>query len=504
MAAQTFFLFLSIAIAFCISQATGNASNSSGCDRLAAKYSTLTFFPNSSEYENQVANAWSQTCVFRPYCVFEPESAKDLAGALVILEASQTKFAVRSGGHLAKPGANGIADGVIIALARITTMKLVNNNTVAQLGPGLRWGTVYNWTSSYGLGIAGGRFGDVGVPGLLLGGGITWFGSQYGWSMNSVLNYEVVLATGSIVNANAQTNSDLFWALKGGSSNFGIVTRFDLATFPVTDMYGGLAEYVYTPENYDNWVHAVANYVDPQGGSADVLSSLDPITIITPSTGEFLVASFFSHRGSDVAPACFSNFTNVTTSFSDVDVRPSLIAFQADADDASFADRSRRQLPWITGMKAKPESVYLANQTFVTAALSQLTDIPNATTSITYQLISHSWLVAARASGGDAIDLDPANGGFIALQIESGWSDAVYDQRFIDFATNLVADIDRKAKAAGLYYPFNYINDAGSTQLIYGLYGGGKSLPKMEAIAKKYDPSGVFQKLEPGGFKLFG
>jgi FAD/FMN-containing dehydrogenase len=192
------------------------------------------------------------------------------------------------------------------------------------------------------LGIAGGRFGDVGVPGLLLGGGITWFGSQYGWSMNNVLNYEVVLATGSIVNANAQTNSDLFWALKGGSSNFGIVTRFDLATFPVTDMYGGLAEYFYTPENYDNWVHAVANYVDPQGGSADVLSALDPITIITPSTGEFLVASFFSHRGSSAAPACFSNFTNVTTSFSDVGVRPSLIAFQADADDASFADRSRR------------------------------------------------------------------------------------------------------------------------------------------------------------------
>jgi hypothetical protein len=72
-----------------------------------------------------------------------------------------------------------------------------------------------------------------------------------------------------------------------------------------------------------------------------------------------------------------------------------------------------RQLPWITGMKAKPESVYLANQTFVTAALSQLADIPNATTSITYQLITHSWLAAARASGGDAIDLDPANGGFI-------------------------------------------------------------------------------------------
>jgi hypothetical protein len=64
-------------------------------------------------------------------------------------------------------------------------------------------------------------------------------------------------------------------------------------------------------------------------------------------------------------------------------------------------------------MKSLPESVYLANHTFIPAALSQLADIPNATTSITYQQISQAWLTAAVAAGGDAIDLDPANGGFL-------------------------------------------------------------------------------------------
>jgi hypothetical protein len=73
-----------------------------------------------------------------------------------------------------------------------------------------------------------------------------------------------------------------------------------------------------------------------------------------------------------------------------------------------------------------------------------------------------------------------------AVQIESMWADPAYDQRFADFAYSIVAEIDEKAKAAGLYYPFNYINDAGFNQSIFTLYGGGKSLPKMRKIATLY------------------
>jgi hypothetical protein len=213
-------------------------------------------------------------------------------------------------------------------MVQFQTMQLVDGSKTAQLGAGMRWGAVYGWLAPHGLGIAGGRFGDVGVPGLLLGGGINWVGSQYGWAFNNIRNYEVVLASGAIVNANSSSHSDLFWALKGGSSNFGIVTRFDIATYEVTDIYGGLAEYVYTPGNYDQYVHAVANYLAPYGGSDNAMSAIDPITIITPSTGEFLYANYFFHRGSDPAPAAFANFTNIPPAFTDVNMRPNLAAFQ--------------------------------------------------------------------------------------------------------------------------------------------------------------------------------
>jgi FAD/FMN-containing dehydrogenase len=86
------------------------------------------------------------------------------------------------------------------------------------------------------------------VPGLLLAGGVNFYGNQVGFSCNSIINYEVVLANGTVVEANKSCNSDLFWALKGGSSNFGLVTRFDIQTIKSPMVWAGAhtvsAEYV--------------------------------------------------------------------------------------------------------------------------------------------------------------------------------------------------------------------------------------------------------------------
>ena len=101
------------------------------------------------------------------------------------------------------------------------------------------WADVYSYLEPYGLAAAGGRLGPVGVPGLLLAGGINFFGNQVGFGCDTVVNYEVVLANGTIVEANRTSHSDLFWALKGGSSNFGLVTRFDMETIQSTKVWAG-------------------------------------------------------------------------------------------------------------------------------------------------------------------------------------------------------------------------------------------------------------------------
>lgn len=105
--------------------------------------------------------------------------------------------------------------------------------------PRFRWSDVYEYLEKFELTAAGGRLGPVGVPGLLLAGGVNFYGNQIGFGCDTVVNYEIVLADGSIVEANKTSHPDLFWALKGGSSNFGIVTRFDLETIKSVKVWAG-------------------------------------------------------------------------------------------------------------------------------------------------------------------------------------------------------------------------------------------------------------------------
>jgi FAD/FMN-containing dehydrogenase len=132
-------------------------------------------------------------------------------------------------------------------LSNLTTLSLASDNKTVSIGPAFRWGDVYKYLQQYNLSVAGGRLSPVGVPGLLLGGGINFYGNQVGFSADTVTKYEVVTAKGDIIYATSTANSDLFWALKGGSSNFGIVTRFTMKTFPSKKVWAGI--YSVGPDN---------------------------------------------------------------------------------------------------------------------------------------------------------------------------------------------------------------------------------------------------------------
>jgi FAD/FMN-containing dehydrogenase len=127
-----------------------------------------------------------------------------------------------------------------MVMSNLTAMYLSSDNSVLSLGPSHRWGEVYKYLAKYNLAVPGGRLSPVGVPGLLLAGGVNFFGNEHGWSADNVIQYEVVLAAGNIIYASKSSNSDLFWALKGGSSNFGIVTRFDIKTIPSKKVWAGI------------------------------------------------------------------------------------------------------------------------------------------------------------------------------------------------------------------------------------------------------------------------
>lgn len=277
---------------------------------------------------------WSQTCQATPSCIFEPTSAQQLAAGLSLLRTNNVPFALRSGGHMPVPGSNGIQNGVLFSTEKLATVTYAQGKSIVQISAGNRWESVYSLLEKDSLAVAGGRFGPVGVAGLTLGGGFSYFSSEYGWAANNVVNYEVVLANGTIINANRQTSSDLWWALKGGSSNFGIVTRFDMKTWSLPQIWGGSV--FYNSSALDAVVEAYASYTVAQGGSSDIHAHSDPSILINATTGEVTIYSVYMHKGSDPNPASLSNFTKITSISSDLRVGKGILGLDNDTDPTNF------------------------------------------------------------------------------------------------------------------------------------------------------------------------
>ncbi|KAI2621572.1 hypothetical protein GGS21DRAFT_380653 [Xylaria nigripes] len=471
----------------------------STCLTLKGMYGDKVSLPSSQEYEAIAPDNWSQAAQLDPSCTFEPSNAQDVSGALAVLIRDNAKFAVRGGGHMPVPGASNIDNGVLISLNAMRTTQLTKNNTVAQVGPGMRWGEVYEWIKDYGLGVSGGRFAPVGVSGLLLGGGISFFGPRFGWASNMVENYEVVLANSTIVNVNAQEHSDLFWALKGGANNYGIVTRFDLKTFPVSEVYAGQS--TYSAEYLNEFIEATASYSVLGGGSDDIDGSYGPTVIVSVNTGVTTLLSACMHAGSDPNPAAFANFTRIPSLTTNNRVWSGL--GDALVSTEAVGDRSQRQLFMATSTKATAEAVRIVNTTFfgTMELMPELKQVQNLTLRISPQHISKSYLEAAKASGGDPMDVEPGIGLLMNL-VGAAWDNEEDDDVVYEFSRRVLATIEKESRAHGYDYPFVYINDADPSEKPFKLYGHGKSLPKMRAIRDKYDPNHYFQKLLPGGFKL--
>src|SRR5438270_11412454 len=147
-------------------------------------------------------------------------------------------LAIRSGGHNA--GGLGICDdGLVIDLAPIKYARVDPAARTATVGGGCTWGDVDHATHVFGLATPSGIISTTGVVGLTLCGGIGHLTRKYGLSIDNLLSADVVLADGSFVKANADENFDLFWAIRGGGGNFGVVTSFTFKLHPVDMIYGG-------------------------------------------------------------------------------------------------------------------------------------------------------------------------------------------------------------------------------------------------------------------------
>ncbi|HEY7030689.1 MAG TPA: FAD-binding oxidoreductase [Thermomicrobiales bacterium] len=174
----------------------------------------------------------------RPAAVARPADVADVIHAVDFARTNDLLVAVRGGGHSAA-GKGTCDDGLVIDLSRLGGTRVDPRRATARVGGGATWGDFDHATHAFGLATPGGIFSTTGVGGLTLGGGFGYLSRTYGLSSDNLLSADVVTADGRFLTASADDHPDLFWALRGGGGNFGVVTSLEFQIHPVSTVYAG-------------------------------------------------------------------------------------------------------------------------------------------------------------------------------------------------------------------------------------------------------------------------
>jgi FAD/FMN-containing dehydrogenase len=193
--------------------------------------------PDDPEYDEARA-VYNAMIDRRPAAVVRAAGVPDVVAAVGHARENGLSVAVRGGGH-SVPGFGTVDDGVVIDLFGMREVTVDAGARTARAQGGTTWGVFNDATNAHGLATTGGIISTTGVGGLTLGGGIGYLARGAGLSCDNLLAAEVVTADGRTLTASERENEDLFWALRGGGGNFGVVTSFEFQLHPVVEIYGG-------------------------------------------------------------------------------------------------------------------------------------------------------------------------------------------------------------------------------------------------------------------------
>jgi FAD/FMN-containing dehydrogenase len=206
-------------------------------DLLAGEVTGQVVRPGDADYE-EARHVYNGMIDARPSAVVRCSSTADVAAVVRFAADSGTPLAVRGGGH-SVPGFGTATDAIVADLSGLQAVEVDDERRTATAGGGTTWARFDDVTAAHGLATTGGVVASTGIGGLTLGGGMGYLSRGYGLSCDNLLAAEVVTAEGRVVTADEDRHADLFWALRGGGGNFGVVTRFTYRLHPVTTVLGG-------------------------------------------------------------------------------------------------------------------------------------------------------------------------------------------------------------------------------------------------------------------------
>jgi len=224
------------------------------------------FEPTDAGYK-QASQIWNASVSKRPKLIARCSGVADVIAAVTFARGNNLLTAIRGGGH--NVGGRALCDdGLVIDLSRMRSVFVDPVSRRVRIQGGATLGDIDRETHVFGLAVPCGIVPKTGIGGLTLGGGVGWLIRKYGMSIDNLLSAEIVTADGKVLAASASQNEDLFWALRGGGGNFGVVTSFEFQAHPVSTVLGGLLIY---PR--DKAVEVLRNFRDFMASAPDELTA---------------------------------------------------------------------------------------------------------------------------------------------------------------------------------------------------------------------------------------
>ncbi|KAK1224657.1 hypothetical protein PQX77_012402 [Marasmius sp. AFHP31] len=475
---------------------TGISESEECCFAIQELLPGIVAWPGSASYINQQSSYYSAgQAELQPQCRLSPTTASDVSRILNFATEHKCRFAVRSGGHMAWRGAsNSDNRGFTIDLQNLgPNVSLSEDRRIVSFSAGSRWRDVYKELTPHNLTTVGGRVGDVGVAGFLLGGGIGFLTSKHGFGSDNVINYEVVLADGTIVNANDEENSDLYWALKLGSTNFGIVTRFEMRTFSQGKAWGGSQFFA-----LDDAPGLLERLVGFTKKSSDDPRGFFGLSLAWNAVQQsYIVWALQTYLEPVPYPPLWSDFVGVSPLIDTVGIK-NLIDITEEFQEADPGKQGRSL--WSSMSFVPDAQFHLDVHRKGVEVFEPYHGHPGVTWAVSVQPLPRYALTVASEAGGNPIIANPEEDLWIML-INTDWLDTKDDTAMTESSRELIQWAETEAVRRGLFRPFVYMNYAAGYQNVISR-ATGKNLERMLEVKKTYDPDDLLDELWLGGFKL--
>lgn len=451
---------------------------------LAETFSGTLIGPNDDGY-NEGQRVWNGMIDRRPAAIAFCESTEDVVQALNFAREKDLPFSVRCGGH-GVSGNSVVDDGLLIDLSAIRSVKVDREKRKATVGGGAQLGDFDRETQAKGLAATAGVDPTTGVAGLTLGGGTGFLARKLGLTIDSLVGAEVVLADGSVVRAGADEHPDLFWALRGGGGNFGIVTEFEFCLHPIGPEVMSL-QIFYAFEAARDVLRFYRDFMARAPDEVGCYALLVRVPAADPfpkeQHGKTAVALAGCYAGDlDEGKQALAPLTNIADPLLTVLQPMAYVDLQSSFKDA--APHGQR---------------YYWKSHFVDDITEELIDLVIARTRVLPGEFSSAFF---EPQGGAVNRLDAAATAYphreaaYSISMSSGWSDPADDGENIGWARSFY-DAAAPHSTGGVYSNYMDFDEADRVRSAYG-----DNFDRLRQIKARYDPDNLFkanQNIKPFG-----